>query len=481
MAAKPLYKIGEKLYERKQHRHHVKRAFSVGISIVVALAIVLLTFSLLIKIGGLSMTSLTKITGIPVSADENGVTNVLLLGQGDETGQDLTDTIMIASIDPVDTNSVSLLSLPRDLYFLHTDTIMETEKGKLNALWRDNRILLGKKGHTYEEARLLSLKQLAEEIGNAIGIDIHHAVMVDFEAFEKAVDAIGGIDVAVPETIHDEEFPGPNYTYETFHIDAGLQKLDGKTALKYARTRSTTSDFDRSARQQQILNAASKQAKESGILRKPKKILELFTILNEHIETDLSTRQMITLGNIAKEVDKDHFVSLQLNNVNGLYGEQLWKGGILYAPPRDLFEGDSVLLPVSIPEFPVTWKQVQTLVNLFFQNRTLYLDNPRISIFNGGAKEGSARKISRELTKYGFDVVEVTNVPGRKEFPSSFVLLNNSDTDKTAKFFGSLLNVPSEEISPAWTEILAGKDNGDIAMILGEDFEFSFFQDLISL
>jgi len=180
-------------------------------------------------------------------------------------------------------------------------------------------------------------------------------------------------------------------------------------------------------------------------------------------------------------VDKDHFVSLQLNNVNGLYGEQLWKGGILYAPPRDLFEGDSVLLPVSIPEFPVTWKQVQTLVNLFFQNRTLYLDNPRISIFNGGAKEGSARKISRELTKYGFDVVEVTNVPGRKEFPSSFVLLNNSDTDKTAKFFGSLLNVPSEEISPAWTEILAGKDNGDIAMILGEDFEFSFFQDLISL
>ena len=289
--ARPLFALGRRLHQRKEKEVRMKRMTALVAASIVALLILLLTFSMLIRVGGISFTSFIGATGKSIAADERGITNILLLGQGDEKGIDLTDSIMIASIDPVRTKSVVLLSLPRDLYFLHTDS-MAMENGKLNALWRDNRILLQKQGKHVKEASLLSLKQLATEIGNAFGTDIHHAVKVDFTAFEDVVDAIGGIEILVPETIHDTEFPGPNYTYQTFHIDAGLQHLDGKTALKYARTRSTTSDFDRSKRQQQILKAVAERAKDMGILKKPKKILELFTILREHIETDLSTRQM---------------------------------------------------------------------------------------------------------------------------------------------------------------------------------------------
>ena len=97
---KPLYKLGERFYERRKHEEHMKRALSIGAAIIVALSILLLTFSLLIRVGGLSMGSVLQVTGTPIGADESGITNILLLGQGDETGQDLTDTIIIASIDP---------------------------------------------------------------------------------------------------------------------------------------------------------------------------------------------------------------------------------------------------------------------------------------------------------------------------------------------------------------------------------------------
>jgi len=475
MVARPLFALGTRFYRRKEKEKRLKRMTALVAASIVALFILLLTFSMLIHVGGISFTSVIGATGKPIAADTHGITNILLLGQGDEKGIDLTDSIMIASIDPVRTKSVVFLSLPRDLYFLHTDS-METENGKLNALWRDNRILLQKQGKNVKEASLLSLKQLATEIGDALGVDMHHAVKVDFTAFEDVVDAIGGMDVTVPETIHDTEFPGPNYTYQTFHIDAGLQHLDGATALKYARTRSTTSDFDRSKRQQQILKAVAEKAQEIGILKKPRKILELFTILSEHIETDLSTRQMITLAKVAREIEKDRFVSLQLNDVNGLYGDQLFKGGLLYAPPRNLFDGASMLLPVSIPEFPVTWKQVRFLTHLLFEERALYLDQPSFIVLNGGAREGSAGRVARELTKFGFDVSDVANVFGERDIKESFISHNGEGADEaTVTFFANLLSMPEQPL-PERTEA-----EGDVTIVLGKDFRFSYFQDLLSL
>ena len=477
---RPLFALGKKFEERKQREIRMRKAITIGAAALTALTVFLLVISLLIKLGGVSLSSALSVTGTPLEATKEGITNVLLLGQGDETGQDLTDTIIIASIDPVTTKSISLISLPRDLYFLHADEKMEVEKGKLNALWRDERIALIRKGIEREDAGTVALRSLADEIGASFGIPIHHTVMVDFEAFVQAIDAIGGIDIDVPETMHDTEYPGPNYSYETFHIDAGRQHLDGATALKYARTRHTTSDFDRSARQQQIIHAAMKQVEESGIAKRPRKILELYSIVASHIRTDIKTRQLVTLAGIAKDMEKENFLTLQLNNVNGLYGDQQWKGGILYSPPRELFDGEFVMLPVSIPEFPVTWKQVQLLMHLFFGRRHLYLGNPKISILNAGAPEGSARKLAREFIKFGFEVTEVTNVPNQKEFAESHVIFGGTAYEATATFFGEGLKIPPEELTELWRGILQDL-TGDITVILGEDYRFLFFQDLFPL
>ena len=59
----------------------------------------------------------------------------------------------------------------------------------------------------------------------------------------ELVDIIGGIDVVVPETIHDDKYPTDDYGYETFHLDAGKQHLDGETALQFVRIRNTDDDY----------------------------------------------------------------------------------------------------------------------------------------------------------------------------------------------------------------------------------------------
>jgi LCP family protein required for cell wall assembly len=486
LLVRPLFALGRRIIARVQKRKqeaHIQRVLALSVATIVAGSIVLLTLSLLLRVGSITVTTLLEGAGAPIATDEEGSTNVLLLGQGndDHEGIDLTDTIIVASIDPLETQSVVLLSLPRDLYFLHTEALA-LGKGKLNALWRDERLLLQQQGQEEAEASRLALEHLKADIGTALGIPIHYVVKVDFTAFEEVIDALGGVEMVVQETIHDTEFPGPNYSYETFHIDAGLQTLDGATALKYARTRATSSDFERSHRQQQILQAAAKKVRETGFLRQPQKIVPLLANLREHIETDLSIGQLLTLGKMARKLPEEHILSLQLNDRNGLYDAPLEPGGLLYAPPRDLFGGASVLLPVSIPEFPVTWTQIQTLSTILFRHRELLLLHPRFTILNGGAPEGSARRLSRELMKFGFDVLEVANVPGQRKFDHSRMHRSTLVFDqKAANTLASLLRLPFEPTNEEWESLLAGVGLGDLTIILGKDYRFTHFQELLPL
>lgn len=122
-----------------------------------------------------------------------------------------------------------------------------------------------------------ALRELALEIGRFTNVDIQQIIKVDFIGFVQAVDAVGGVDIDVPYTLVDPEYPGPNYSYQTFSITKGPHHLDGETALKYARSRHSTSDFSRSGRQQQIIKALGEKVKNEGILSNPSKILSLVT------------------------------------------------------------------------------------------------------------------------------------------------------------------------------------------------------------
>ncbi len=468
------YSAWKRRQEEEQRSLILKRSLLILVAVLCALLLLAGTAKALIGMKSLGVRTLVSMTGGELPHDANGFTNILLLGQGDSShdGKDLTDTVMVASIDPTKTKSVVVLSLPRDLYFLHTEKM---GKGRLNSLYRDYKGYLRGKGMESPEAVKESMVQLSAEIGTALGIEIHGAVKVDFEGFVQAVDVLGGIDIEVPEDIVDTEYPDENYGIETFNLSRGMQHLDGATALKYARSRHSSSDFSRSARQQQIIVAMAEKAKKEKLHSDVSAISELFGILKEHVATTLGMREIIALAAAGGDIDKTQVVSMQLSDRNGLYNSVPEPGGLLYAPPRDLFEGASVLLPVSIPEFPVTWKQVQALSSLIFGQRIVFLSRPTVSILNAGSKPGSARALANELIRYGFTVDHVANAETLEDQETSWIAQSGGTNEPTQKFFGELLNIP---LQPANT-ILSADETRDITIILGKDYRYRAVQDLL--
>ena len=450
---------------RKAHDHRINLLKRI-LLILIAVLLGLLVFSFLTKsilsLRLLGLHSLLNISGEPAPVDKYGHTNILLLGQGDETGEDLTDSLIVASLDPASKSAI-LLSLPRDLYLLKPNTL---EPGKLNSLYRDfKHALMFKKGLDDDDASLTAIQELAMEIGRSLNIEIHHVVKVDFEGFVQAIDAVNGIDIDVPYDIIDNEFPGPAYTYEPFEIRAGPQHLDGTTALKYARSRSTTSDFARSQRQQHLLRALAQQVEVHSLLRDPARITRLVSVLKEHIQTTASIQQAIGIGASALYIDLTHIVTMQLHDRNGLYDEVLHPGGFLYTPPREFFDGASVLLPISTPEFPISWKQLQTLSAMLFHHRTPYLQPTTITILNSGAPSGSAAKLAREFIRYGFDIVDTANAPKKRDIS---VIETSNPSSPAITLFGKFLNM----------EIVSSTSQEPMTIFLGKNYQYVPFQSL---
>lgn len=473
------YEFWKKRHEeetkKKRRVMALKRTLTLLVAVLCALVLLAGTVKALMSVRVFNLGTVASIAGEKLPADSGGFTNLVLIGQGNDNhdGKDLTDTIIVASMDPNHTKSVVLLSIPRDVYFLKTEKM---GKGKINSFYRDYKSYLQhREGMEPKEASLEALRELGTEVGRNLGLEIHHAVKVNFTAFTEAVDALGGIDIEVPEDIVDTEYPDEQYGYETFEIRAGPQHLDGETALKYARSRSTTSDFSRSARQQLILRAIGQKAKDEGYLRDSGFITKMVQTLSKNVETTMSMREMIGLAELGGKIDRQHIVTIQLNDRNALYDGFVEPGGFLYDPPRNLFGGASVMLPVSIPEFPVTWRQPQTFVKLLLNGRAAYLANPRINILNNGAVSGSARKLATELIRYGFTVDEIANatLPAEQEEPIVFAAAEGQAD--LAMFFASLLQFQATEKPAA----LPANEVADITIILGKNYRYEPLQNLV--
>lgn len=209
-----------------------------------------------------------------------GRINILLLGRAGEhyPGKNLTDTIILASID-MKTHRVALLSFPRDLYapIGRSDTYT-----KINAIYQI--------GLDTQDGVAL----LRDTIETLTGEPVHYSVIVDFDGFEKIIDTIGGISVDVPRDIRDTRYPGKNYSYETFEIKKGWRKLDGATALKYVRERhdDPEGDFGRARRQQQVLQAVRDKVFSTGTLLNIFTLSHLLDVLGESIKTDITPSEI---------------------------------------------------------------------------------------------------------------------------------------------------------------------------------------------
>lgn len=200
-----------------------------------------------------------------------------------------TDTMMLISLDP-ETQSLGVLSIPRDLY---------VEVPGYSALQRINTpMVLGELQQTGYGPTLAM-----QTIQYNLGIRVQEYAVVDFHAFVTLVDALGGVDLDVPYPIADYDYPSMDYGYDPFIIQAGLQHLDGATALKYARTRHNDSDFERARRQQAVMFAIRDELFNGDQL--PGFIAQspsLLASLSEDVYTSLSLDQMIQLAVYLRDI-----------------------------------------------------------------------------------------------------------------------------------------------------------------------------------
>ncbi|NLF01864.1 MAG: LCP family protein [Anaerolineales bacterium] len=226
---------------------------------------------------------------LPLMEQPANTINILVLGSDQPSIKSIgrTDVIIIVSVNP-DIPSISLLSIPRDFYAWIPGRGLD----KINTAF------------TYGEKDRYpggGAGLLRATIEYNFGVRIHYYARVGFDDFVRIVNTLGGVDVAVECPLSDT-FPDPSVPEGQSDVDwmPGIQHLDGKHALWYARSRWSTSDFDRNRRQQQVLRGLYHQILSLEMIPK---IPELWGTLQETVSTDLGLDNVLYLASLASKLD----------------------------------------------------------------------------------------------------------------------------------------------------------------------------------
>lgn len=236
----------------------------------------------------------------PVPADGERI-NILIVGVDSTSKRSatLTDTMMVASLDPVG-GSVSMVSLPRDLINVPLGD-GDMYGPKLNSLmsYADRHVA------AFPNGGLWALQDAASAL---LGIPIHYYATMDMAGFIDMIDAVGGVDVTVKKGFEDPGYDGYGTDQRGFSITAGPHHLDGIEALAYARSRKAKgeSDFTRAARQQEILAALRREATSGGSLFW--QLPDLLKAVGASVRTDLPTERLPALAAILDESGNDTMI-----------------------------------------------------------------------------------------------------------------------------------------------------------------------------
>lgn len=405
----------------------------------------------------------TGISTFPISfweweEEDEKITYILLTwrGGGSHDAPDLTDTLIVAGINPVH-QSISMLSIPRDLYVQYP---WSTRKWRINGIYESNLSL-------WEE---LAIWKLKEKLWEIIWQEIDYYLNVDFRGFIEIVDTLGWVEVTLEENFADYEYPDGNLGYKSFILRKWTWNLDGEVALMYARSRHSTSDFDRSLRQQEIIASLRSKVWELWYFKDRKKIIELYTLFTQYVDTDMSLADMVSIWLEIRSWDETKTVSFNLNDTCYSWSPDCSSWGFLYLPIRDYFWWASVLL--------TKWSDVNNLddfeeVNIFssliYEYPEIYTNPKEIIIYNTTNIPLYAGNLADTLSPYWFVIDKETWTQSyrEKEFENSILYYNGIDSDdSTLLWLQEILNIQIQETpspfipnSDARIEIFLADDN----------------------
>ena len=409
------------------------------------------------------ISSLTSDERIPLKGENSERINILLLGIAGKgkPGGDLTDTIMIASIDTKN-KKIALLSLPRDLYASVPDA---SYSAKINSLYKyglNNR------------QDVAPLKKTIESITN---LSLNYYLIVNFAGFEKFIDDIGGINVEVQRDIYDPAYPGPNYSYETFELKKGFHKLDGATALKYARERHNDpeGDFGRAKRQQQVIQAAKNKVFSTKTFLNPFTISKLLDTLGENIKTDITLDEINSFIKLTKNLDTQ--------NINNAVVDA-WKEDSLLKVSHIFYENTRAF--ILVPRIG-NYAEIQDLAKNIFdlkiiekRKEEIKNENPSIAIIDNTGDYSTYVKVEKLLKKnLKFENIEKLHLT--TDFSSATTnIFDLSSGEKPFSLDELIKKIPStlnNDISSLAIELKEDILKYDILIILSEDLNNIYHYD----
>jgi polyisoprenyl-teichoic acid--peptidoglycan teichoic acid transferase len=217
--------------------------------------------------------------------------NILLLGTDARPGDELTrtDAMVLIHLDRKN-DRVSMLSLPRDLWV----TYPGEDRGRINAAYA-----VGEEEYGPGGGAALA-KATVEEL---LDLEVDYFAMVNFEGFRSLIDDLGGITIDVPEAIYDPAYPTDDYGTMKVRFRAGTQRMSGRRALIYARTRHADSDFGRNQRQQLVLMAIFETVRDRGLLQQLTNLNDYTGALRDYVRTDMPRSTMLDLARWGRDLD----------------------------------------------------------------------------------------------------------------------------------------------------------------------------------
>ena len=395
--------------------------------------------------------------GSTLQSSTAGRINILLLGIGGvgHDGPDLTDTILIASIDPVN-NKAALLSIPRDLWVkMPNDYVGNYQKinaayeaGKYSYLGREDQ------SNSNQKAIKAGFKSVDQVVNQVFGVPINYNVLVDFQAFQQAINSVGGISINVPTELYDPTMAWQN-NWNPVLAMPGLQTMNGAKALLYVRSRETSSDFARTQRQRAVMLALKTKSLTLGTLSNPLKISSLVSAFGDNVRTDLSLSDAETLYGIIKKIDNSNISSIGLAD-----------------PPNNFvttgnISGLSVVEPVA-GEFD--YNAIQAYLRTVLRDGNLVKENANIMVLNGTTTPGLANKVAAQLEASGYTVTSMSDAPKQDYTQTTVVDLTGgkdkyTDQDLEKRFHVNVVNqLPDNTIQPKSANfvIIVGEDEATI-------------------
>jgi LCP family protein required for cell wall assembly len=386
-----------------------------------------------------------------LKGEGDGRINVLLLGIGGEGHEapDLTDTIIVASIDPVN-NKADLLSIPRDLWV----KVPNHGSMKINAAYEMGKYdYLGKQDSSNSNQKAIDAGFSSTDniVENVLGIPIHYNMLVNFTAFKQAVDTVGGITIDVPTALVDSTFARENGGSSVI-ARAGTQTFNGTTALMYVRSRHTSSDFARAQRQRAVIVALEQKIFTLGTLSSPTKISGLLDTFGSNVVTDLSLSNVSRVLTIMKKIPEPSIVSVGLTDTNSNFLTTSMVGN------------QSVVVPIA---GTYEYSAIQNFVRNTLKDGYLAKENAKVLVLNGTSETGLADSVANTLKSYGYNVIGTGDAPTQTYTKTTIVDLTKGKDKYTLNYLKK--RYTGAKTTTTLPDKTIQTQNADFVIILGED------------